>query len=197
MLCRHNGGVQLLISSLNSVCWDALALGTSLLLLLLVTCLAHLPPSSFTLRLTPTSHCASLTGPSKFSLSCLGQLRVVPSRSVSISSALQSSHCHLVPTSWPAVGTALSSRIFGLRPLAVFLCPSRPFDPRSSAHLLADSCTVSLSPIASCDRVTVSRSKHALQTLSSLCRFLVSARACLSRSFVSSRLVCPPASILW
>ena len=55
---------------------------------------------------------------------------------------------------------------FWVTTLAVFLCPSRPFDPRSSAHLLADSCTVSLSPIASCDRVTVSRSKHALQTLS-------------------------------
>ena len=41
--------------------------------------------------------------------------------------------------------------------LAVFLCPSRLSDPRSSAHLVADSCT---------DRVTVSHSKHALQTSS-------------------------------
>ena len=31
---------------------------------------------------------------------------------------------------------------------------------------MADSCTVSLSPIAGCDRVTVSRFKHALQTSS-------------------------------
>ena len=50
--------------------------------------------------------------------------------------------------------------------LAVFLCPSRPSDPRSSAHLVADSCTVPLSPVAGCDRATVSRSKHALQTSS-------------------------------
>ena len=38
----------------------------------------------------------------------------------SLSVALQSSHCHLVSTSLPAVGTALSSRILGFRPWLLF-----------------------------------------------------------------------------
>ena len=102
--------------------------------------------------------------------------------------------------------------------LAVFsLCPSRPSDPRASAHLLADSCTVSLSPVAGCDRVTVSRSKHALQTSSFVpilgfgscvsptlvgffspdCDFLVVIVLVASLSCATSRLVCSSSSILW
>ena len=91
MLSRHNGGIQLLISSLNCLL-ECFGPHTSLPLLLPVTCLAHLPPSSFALHLTPTSHCASVTCPSKYSLSCFGPL----SRSVI-----------LVCTPWAA---AVSSR---------------------------------------------------------------------------------------
>ena len=93
-----------------------------------------------------------------------------------LSVALQTSHCHLVSTSLPAVGTALlpavgtalSSRILGFRPW-LFFCPSRPSDPPGAVGLLF------LAPSTHC-------------RLLLLCRFLVSARACLSRSFVSSRM---------
>ena len=154
-----------------------------------MTCLAHLPPSSFALHLTPTSHCASLTCPSKFSLSCFGPL----SRSIGnpclyslgscclLSVALQSSHCHLVSTSLPAVGTALlpavgtalSSRILGFRPWLFFIV----------LHVRL----VRLSPVAGCDRVYCFSLQARIADFFLLCRFLVSARACLSRSFVSSR----------
>ena len=94
-----------MISFLNCVCWGTLA-HTSLLLLLPVTCLAHLPPSSFALHVNPTSRCSFLTCKSKFSLFCFGTL----SRSVILicalwaaavfSAALQSSHCHFFFLKW-------------------------------------------------------------------------------------------------
>ena len=92
MLSRHNGGVQLLMSSLNSCLLGCFGPHTSLLLLLPVTSLVN--PCLY-----PLGGC------------CL------------LSVALQSSHCHLVSTSLPAVGTAplpavgtaLSSRILGFR----------------------------------------------------------------------------------
>ena len=63
-----------------------------------------------------------------------------------LSVALQSSHCHLVSTSLPAVGTALlpavgtalSSRILGFRPWLFFFVLHVRLIRCSSAHLLTD-----------------------------------------------------------
>ena len=104
-----------------------------------------------------------------------------------LSVALQSSHCHLVSTSLPAVGTALSSRILGLRPwLFFFVLHVRLI----RVLLLTSWLTHALSPClpspAAIGLLLLAPSTHCRLLL--LCRFLVSARACLSRSFVSSRL---------
>ena len=67
---------------------------------------------------------------------------------------------HRASLTCPQKNSLLGQLLSPLGRMAVFLCPSRPSDPRSSAHLLADSCTVFLTPIAGCDRVTVSRSNE-------------------------------------
>ena len=105
MLSRQNGGVSTFDLILElCLLGQSIVVHTSLLRLLPVTYPAPLPPSSFTLRLTPTSHCASLTCPSKFSLSCFGPL----SRSVNISSSsFRNRSSIILCTSWAA---AVSSR---------------------------------------------------------------------------------------
>ena len=63
---------------------------------------------------------------------------------------------------------AVSSRVLGARPW-LFSLSSRPFGTcfiKPSAHSLADSFSVFLAPVAGCDRVSVSCSKHALQNAS-------------------------------
>ena len=131
-----------------------------------------------------------------------------------LSVALQSSHCHLVSTSLPAVGTALSSRILAFRPwlfffvlhvrlIRVLLLTSwlthalSPFLPSPAATGL-----LFLAPSTSC-------------RLLLLCRFLVSGSLASSRltatfwssssssrhsraaSCATSRLVCSSSFILW
>ena len=132
-----------------------------------------------------------------------------------LSVALQSSHCHLVSTSLPAVGTALlpavgtalSSRILGFRPWLFFFVFVRLI---RVLLWLTHHCV-------GCDRVTVSRSKHALQTSSFVpilgfgsrvslalvcffspdCDFLFVIVLVESLSCATSRLVCSSSSILW
>ena len=70
--------------------------------------------------------------------------------------------------------------------LAVFLCPSRPSDPRYSASWLTHALSLFLPSPAAIGVLFLAPSTHCRLLL--LCRFLVSARACLSRTFVSSRL---------
>ena len=198
-----------------------------------MTCLAHLPRSSFALHLTPTSHCASLTlVHQNVSLLLLGTtLTIGNPRLYSLGSCcllsvtLQSSHCHLVSTSLPAVGTALlpavgtalSSRILGFRPwLSFFVLHVRLIRVLLLTSWLTHALSP-LSPVAGCGRATVSRSKHALQTSSSVpilgfgslvslalvcffspnCDFLFVIVLVASLSCATSRLVCSSSSILW
>ena len=110
-----------------------------------------------------------------------------------LSVALQSSHCHLVSTSLPAVGTALlplallSSRILGFRPwLFFFVLHVRLIRVLLLTSWLTHALSLFLPSPAAIGLLFLAPSTHCRLLL--LCRFLVSARACLSRSFVSSRL---------
>ena len=120
-----------------------------------------------------------------------------------LSVVLQSSHCHLVSTSLPAVGTALlpavgtillpavgtalSSRIFGFRPwLSFFVLHVRLIRVLLLTSWLTHALSLFLPSPAAIGLLFLASSTHCRLLL--LCRFLVSARACLSRSFVSSRL---------
>ena len=118
----------------------------------------------------------SLVNPCLYSLDCCCLLSV----------ALQSTHCRLVSTSLPAVGTALSSRILGFRPwLFFFVLHVRLI----RVLLLISWLTRALSPFpsqAAIGLLFLAPSTHCRLLL--LCRFLVSARACLPRSLASSRL---------
>ena len=166
-----------------------------------MTCLAHLPPSSFALHLTPTSHCASLTCPSKVSLSGLRTtltigkhlFRLLPESLVNPSLqflgstcllpvALKSSHCHLVSTSLPAVGTALMPAVGAALSSRVLWVPS----------LAVSSLILHVSPI----RVLPLTSWLTDALSPFLCRLLLLCcadswfrhHACHPRSFASSRL---------
>ena len=112
-----------------------------------------------------------------------------------LSVALQSSHCHLVSTSLPAVGTALlpavgtalSSRILVFRPwLFFFVLHVRLIRVLLLTSWLTHALSLFLPSPAAIGLLFLAPSTHC--RLLHLCRFLVSARACLSRSFVSSRL---------
>ena len=112
-----------------------------------------------------------------------------------LSVALQSSPCHLVSTSLPAVGTALlpavgtalSSRILGFRPwLIFFVLHVRLIRVLLLTSWLTHALSLFLPSPAAIGLLFLAPSTHCRLLL--LCRFLVSARACLSRSFVSSRL---------
>ena len=104
-----------------------------------------------------------------------------------LSVALQSSHCHLVSTSLPAVGTAISLRILGFRPwLFFFVLHVRLIRVLLLTSWLTDALSPVLRSPAAIGLLFLAPSTHCRLLL--LCRFLVSARACLSRSFVSSRL---------
>ena len=111
-----------------------------------------------------------------------------------LSVALQSSHCHLVSMSLPAVGTALllavgtalSSRILGFRPwLFFFVLHVRLIRIVLLTSWLTHALSLFL-PSPAAIGLFLAPSTHCRLLL--FCRFLVSARAYLSRSFVSSRL---------
>ena len=142
--------------------------------------------------------------------------------------ALQSSHCHLVSTSLPAVGTALltalpavgtalSSRILGFRPwLFFFVLHVRLIRVLLLTSWLTHALSLFL-PSPAAIGLTVSRSKHALQTSSFVpilgfgsrvslalvcffspdCDFLFVIVLVASLSCATSRLVCSSSSILW
>ena len=164
---------------------------TSLLMLLPVTCLASVifrtsSHSDFTLCFFDLSikilalllwTTLTIGNPCLYSLGncCL------------LSVALQSSHCHLVSTSLPAVGTALSPRILWFRPwLSFFVLHVRLIRVLLLTSWLTHALSLFLQPPPAIGLLFLASSTHCRLLL--LCRFLVSARACLSRSFVSSRL---------
>ena len=174
MLSRHNGGVQLLISSLNSVCWAKASsshvtasvfacdlLCTSAFIIfhtsshsdftlcffdLSIKILALLPWTTLTIgkhlfQLFPKS----LVNPSLYSLDSCCLLSVASNLLTAIS---YQRLCLLLALLFCLrLALLFLHRFLGSEPGCLF-CPSRPSDPRSSAHLLAGSCTVSLSPDA-------------------------------------------------
>ena len=125
---------------------------------------------------------------------CLRHLSHFISLRLLLSVALQSSHCHLVSTSLPAVGTALlpevgtalSSRILGFRPwLFFFVLHVRLIRVILLTSWLTHALSLFL-PSPAAIGLFLAPSTHCRLLL--LCRFLVSARACLSASSVFSPL---------
>ena len=95
--------------------------------------------------------------------------------------------CLLLSDLLPAVGTALSSRILGFRPwLFFFVLHVRLIRVLLLTSWLTHALSLSLPSPAAFELLFLAPSTHCRLPL--LCRFLVSARACLSRSFVSSHL---------
>ena len=204
MLSRHNDGVQLFDLILELCLQGCFGPHTSLLLLLPVTCLAHLPPSSFALHLTPTSHCASLTCPSKFSLSCFGPISrsVIPVCTPWAAAVSSRSHSNLLTAISYQRRCLLLALLFCLRLALLFLHVFLGSDPGCwlsflvlhvrliRVLLLTSWLTHALSlflPSPAAIGFCLSLQARIADFLL-LCRFLVSARACLSRPFVSSRL---------